>query len=105
MTCSPRGLRIGDKLKIEVGLMNESDDEVGALVDLRVHFVKANGSTSAKVFKGSEVEVAAGGRVVVKKTISLAQHSTRRHYPGEHRVEVVVNGAVCAAATFHLAAE
>jgi len=26
--------------------------------------------------------------------VSLRQHTTRTHYPGEHRVEVVLNGVV-----------
>jgi len=34
------------------------------------------------------------GVASVHKLISLAQHSTRKHYPGAHRVEVMLNGAV-----------
>ena len=32
------------------------------------------------------------GVASVHKLISLAQHSTRKHYPGAHRVEVMLNG-------------
>jgi hypothetical protein len=39
------------------------------------------------------------------KTISLAQHTTRTHYPGHHRVEVLVNGRVSGAGEFDVVAE
>ena len=92
VTCTPNVLEIGDKVRIEVELENPSDQAVPVLVDLRIHFVKANGSTRSKVFKGSELALTAGGGDVVRKSVSLAQHSTRKHFPGLHRVEVMING-------------
>ena len=61
-------------------------------VDLRVHFVKARGSTSPRVFKVREVELEAGEHAIVSKTISLRQLTTRTHYAGDHPVELIVNG-------------
>ena len=92
-TSTPKEVEIGGKVRIEVELENPSDEEAGALVDLRVHFVKSNGLTSPKVFKGAELALEAGGSALVRKSVSLAQHSTRKHYPGVHRVEVMLNGA------------
>lgn len=91
---APAETAIGGKVRIEVQLHNPTDTAVGALVDLKVHFVKANGSTSPKVFKGAEVEIEPDGTSTVRKTISLQQLSTRTHHPGEHRVELLINGAV-----------
>lgn len=91
-TIEPQQPRIGDKIRIEVDVENPSDDAAGALVDLRVHFVKANRSTSAKVFKGAELALEPGATRTVRKSISLAQHSTRTHHPGEHAVEALING-------------
>ncbi len=88
----PQTVAIGGKVKVALELANPSDDEAGALVDLRVHFVKANGSTSPKVFKGAEPVIAPGEVATVRKTVSLAVHSTRTPYPGTHTVEVLVNG-------------
>jgi len=92
VTCTPTVIKIGDKVHIEVDLENTSDEDAGALIDLRIHFVKANGSMSPKVFKGAELTLEARGVATVRKSISLAQHSTRKHYPGAHRVEVMLNG-------------
>ncbi len=67
-----------------------------------VHFVKANGSTSPKVFKGAERLLAGHERVTVSKTVSLRQQSTRTHYPGSHLVEVQLNGKVTPGGEFAL---
>jgi hypothetical protein len=85
-------IKIGDKVSIEVDLENTSDEDARALIDLRLYFVKANGSISPKVFKGDELTLEARGVATVRKSVSLAQHSTRKHYPGAHRVEVMLNG-------------
>lgn len=92
VTVTPKEVEIGEKVRIEIELENPSEEEARALVDLRVHFVKANGSTRPKIFKGAELALRAGGFALVRKSVSLAQHSTRKHYPGAHRVEVMLNG-------------
>ena len=98
----PAAVAIGEKVKIEVEVHNPSRKPAGALVDLRVHFVKANGTTSPKVFKGAELNLQAGETGMVRKSISVAQHSTRTHYPGEHLVEIMINGATEPAGSFTL---
>jgi 3-methyladenine DNA glycosylase AlkC len=90
--CEPSVVEIGDKVRIEVGLLNDSEGEARALVDLRVHFMKSLGTTSPKVFKGAELAIGPKDTATIRKTISVAQHSTRKHYPGEHSVEVLLNG-------------
>jgi 3-methyladenine DNA glycosylase AlkC len=92
VSCEPKRVQIGGKTRIEVEIFNPSQDPTGALVDFRVHFVKANGSTSPKVFKGAERYLEAGERAVIRKTISLAPQSTRTPYPGRHEVEIMLNG-------------
>jgi hypothetical protein len=57
-----------------------------------VFYVKANGTLSPKVFKGSTVQIGAHGHGVLEKTLSLRQMSTRTHHPGRHTVEIVLNG-------------
>ena len=102
LSCEPRSAQIGDKLRVEVEILNPSEAEIGVLVDLRVHFVKARGDTRPRVFKGAERTIASGGKASVSKVVSLAQHSTRTHYPGVHRVEVMVNGCARAEASFEI---
>jgi 3-methyladenine DNA glycosylase AlkC len=89
---SPSSVHIGDSVRVTIDLVNPSDEPSEALVDIIVHFVKANGSTSPKVFKGGERSMRPGSRAVVSKLISVAQFSTRTHYPGTHIVEIQING-------------
>lgn len=103
--CTPPRVDIGGKVRLEARIVNPSDETTRALVDFRVHFVKANGSTSPKIFKGGQVELRPDETARVRKTISLAQHSTRTHYPGEHRVEVLLNGRRWPGCRFELRSE
>ncbi len=82
----PPHLAIGDSLRLAIELSGH--DRV--LVDVVVDFVKAGGGTGRKVFKGGEVQV--DGSAVIRRSISFAQHSTRKHHPGPHRVGVLING-------------
>lgn len=92
VSVDPQQVAIGGKVRISAVLANPSRGTCRALVDIRVHFMKANGKASPKVFKGAEVELGPGDITSVAKTISLKQLSTRKHYPGPHRVDFLVNG-------------
>nr|MBP8285726.1 DNA alkylation repair protein [Rhodoferax sp.] len=74
------------------------------MVDLAVHYIKANGQGSAKVFKLKALELAAGQSAPLAKTLSLAEMSTRRHFPGWHRVDVILNGQAQGLGGFELTA-
>ena len=73
------------------------------LVDLGVHYVKANGQTRVKVFKLKTLDLRARQTVGFSKKISLAQMSTRQHYPGIHKVDVILNGQAQPLGEFELA--
>jgi 3-methyladenine DNA glycosylase AlkC len=102
MEVGPPEPRIGGQVRLAAELHNPGDSPESVLVDLRVHFVKADGTTRPKVFKGTEAVLGSGGSIVVSKTISVAQHTTRTHYSGQHRVEVLVNGMAHDAGAFTL---
>ena len=102
---APAVALIGESVAFTVELANEGSTAQQLLVDLRVYFVKANGRPSPKVFVLKELEIGRGGSTRLTKTISLAQHTTRTHYPGQHRVEVVVNGRTSGVGVFDVVAE
>jgi 3-methyladenine DNA glycosylase AlkC len=101
----PPRVVIGAAVRLTAELDNRSDRTGEALVDFVVHFVKANGRTSPKVFKGGERSLPPGGTSRVTKKISVAQHSTRTHFPGVHRVDVQINGVTYPAGKFEIEAE
>ena len=94
VSISPSTARIGESVTVRCQLHNPSKQEARALADWRVHYVKANGTLSPKVFKGTTVQVDAHGTGVIGKTLSLRQLSTRTHHPGRHTVEIALNGQV-----------
>ena len=70
-------------------------------LEYAVNYVKANGSTSRKVFKISETEYKRGTTGITRKQ-KFADLSTRKHYAGEHRIEILINGVSKAEVSFEL---
>jgi 3-methyladenine DNA glycosylase AlkC len=90
---TPARVRIGESVRISMTVSTHDTTSVAVNVDLRIHFVKANGTTSPKVFKLRSLELSPGVSTRLSKLVSLRQHTTRTHHPGDHRVEAIVNGA------------
>ncbi len=97
---TPAVVPIGESVTFTVELANEGPSTEQLLVDLRVYFMKANGRPSPKVFKVKALDLDPQTSARLTKTISLAQHTTRTHYPGLHRVEVLVNGGASGSRAF-----
>jgi hypothetical protein len=71
------------------------------MADLVIHFVKSRG-TGAKTFKLQALELAPGESQALSKKITLTQLTTRKHYPGVHRVEALLNGSTRRLGSFEL---
>jgi 3-methyladenine DNA glycosylase AlkC len=99
----PKTVRVGQALTIALTLINADAGAHDAVIDLRVHFRRANGASSPKVFKWATRRLAAGDSIALEKSLPMRPVTTRRYHPGRHLVEVQVNGRVLAAATFVLA--
>lgn len=99
---NPKRPVIGDDVTISFEIASTARQAQNILVDLCIHFVKANGKHSLKVFKLKTVELAPEETRQLKKTISLAEMSTRKHYAGMHKVEVLLNGYGMPLCTFEL---
>ena len=91
VSIDPPVARIGGAVRIGFELANGGRKPQRVLADLVVHFVKVRG-TGAKTFKLKALELAPGEHSLLDKKISLQQLTTRKHYPGEHRVEALLNG-------------
>ena len=89
---APRRITIGGRVSVDFVLRSRSRAAQDLLVDLAVHFVKANGRTSRKVFKLRRVALPPRGRTAFSTSVSLAVHTTRKPQPGRHAVDVIVNG-------------
>jgi hypothetical protein len=92
LALSHRALCIGDTLTLSVKLKASGRESQALVVDYAVHHVRAGGKTSAKVFKGWKVSLAPGETLSLNKRHPFREVTTRRLYPGVHRVELLVNG-------------
>ena len=97
-------LTLGDRLEFTFSLTSNKNTPQKLAVDYIVHYVKKNGKTAPKVFKLKEVLVPPEAHQKISKSQTFENFSTRTHYSGEHRIEVVVNGIPMASTTFELKA-
>jgi 3-methyladenine DNA glycosylase AlkC len=95
---------IGDKVVVTFDVVSTARRRQSLLIDFRVHYVKASGSTTAKVFKGRKIDLAPGDTFACTHTSTLIQRTTRTHYPGTHRIDALVNGAAYPLDAFELRA-
>ena len=93
---------MGEAVTIAFTVENRGGRRARALVDFRVHFVKKNGRAAPKVFKLRAVDLAPGESVRLSKKVSLADLTTRRHYPGRHAVDAQVDGRILPVGAFTL---
>jgi 3-methyladenine DNA glycosylase AlkC len=94
-------LKIGETLSFSYRLRVDGEKEVRVRLEYAVYFAKFSGRLSRKVFQLAEKNFAPGEYSFSKKH-SLEDRTTRKHYPGEHKLEVIVNGAAKALVSFWL---
>ena len=91
-TLDKSSIALGDKLGIEFKLDSTSKTDQLLVVDYKIHYQKASGKTSAKVFKLKTFQLAPGNSVNLQKKHLFKNFTTRKHYSGKHQVEIIVNG-------------
>ncbi len=95
-------VRFGSALRFEVNLFSAASKSQLLVLDYVIHHQKANGTTSPKVFKWKKLALAPGGEHEAVRAHKIRPISTRRYYPGRHRVELVANGRTLASGEFEL---
>ena len=94
---SPDSAAIGDKAQLSFGL-DISNFKGKIWVEYLIDFVKANGSTSTKVFQWIDKTVGAEKALSATKKLGFKNLTTRVHYQGvhdqgAHSVHLRINGA------------
>jgi len=92
----------GDSLEFTLSLLSDINQDQAVIIDYTIHHQKANGSTSAKVFKWRTTTLASKKAMTATKKHAIKKITTRVYYPGLHRIEIMVNGVSVAAADFQL---
>ena len=99
---SSRNIRIGDTLHFSFQLRTNHNHNGPLRLEYVVTYAKAYDKFSEKVFQITEGEFKAGQAINFNRKQSFADMTTRKHYPGVHRIAVSVNGVPMANASFLL---
>jgi hypothetical protein len=98
---SHKQLKIGDRLGFSFSL--KTGDKPGRLrLEYAVYYVKATGQQSRKIFQLKESDFQPGQTYSFKKEQRFQNFTTRKHYPGRHKLAIVVNGKEVAVKEFLL---
>jgi len=84
-------IQIGESVYFSFDLENLEKKECKVRLEYAIDFVKANGKPSTKVFQIIE-KIYSPGKHTLKRKHSFENLSTRKHYPGIHKISVIVNG-------------
>jgi hypothetical protein len=102
MKLGARQIALNETLLFTVRLQSTAKASQRLMIDYRVFYQKKTGKALPKVFKWKEVEIKKGETLQLSKAQRFQDFTTRKHYPGKHRVEVLVNGEVLAGKDFFL---
>jgi 3-methyladenine DNA glycosylase AlkC len=102
LALSAKKVSVGDSLVLTATLGSTAARPQKLVIDYAVHHVKANGDTSAKVFKGWNVALAPRETRTLTKSHSMRLITTRRYHAGAHAVDLRINGEIVASASFQL---
>lgn len=92
LSVHPSAISIGNGCEIQYCLDIGKSEPVHLRIEYGIDFIKANGKASRKSFLISDKTVAGGAHLTGTRKHSFSELTTRRHYPGEHRIVLLVNG-------------
>jgi len=84
---SAETIRIGEDLNFSFELETQSSKLGKLRIEYAIYYVKL----SKKIFKISEADYQSQYKKVSKKH-SFKNLSTRKHYPGKHKISIIING-------------
>lgn len=87
-----KSIQIGKSLDVEVSMRSSSKKNQRLVLDYAIHFQKAGGKSSRKVFKWKNFELKAGEQLTLRKEHSFRVVTTRKYFQGRHVIEFLVNG-------------
>ncbi len=83
---------MGGALEFELAIRSTAKTDQNLIIDYVVHFLKANGSLSAKVFKWKQLTLPAGASVGLTRSHKFVPITTRKYHFGIHALSMRING-------------
>lgn len=85
-------INFGESIQFDFSIKNKSKITALIRMEFAVYFMKNNGQQTKKVFKVSEREVKPDETLTMEKSHPIKPINTRKYYPGEHGVALIING-------------
>lgn len=101
LKCSPE-VPVGGRLEFGFNIQNASKQDAPVRLEYGIDYQTLSGKTSVKVFKIKEMELKAGQSEAITKSQRFEDFTTRKHYPGPHRLRILVNGKAMAEEEFQV---
>jgi len=98
----PALIRLGEKITLSFVVKSTVAESQRLVIDYAIDYVKANGSTSAKVFKLKALTLPGKAIEQVSRGQQIKELTTRKHYVGVHAVHILVNGERLASTSFEI---
>jgi 3-methyladenine DNA glycosylase AlkC len=95
-------IQLGETLTFSFGIQSESDTNQSLVIDYAIHYLKKSGVHSKKVFKLKIENLKANDKIFITKNQVFKDFTTRKHYAGEHFIELLINGNVYKKEAFYL---
>ena len=94
-------MAIGEELQFTFDLRIDELTPTLVRLDYIIDYARPSGKSPRKVFRLRQATLDPGSHTIAK-VHCFADHSTRKHHPGQHKISIVVNGVEKAKAAFQL---
>jgi 3-methyladenine DNA glycosylase AlkC len=105
LSVTPHSIPMGGQVRLSFAVVSTGDVPQNLMIDYVVHLVRARGQRTPKVFKLTVRTIQPDQVLHIEKSVSFRPVTTRRYYPGEHAVEIQINGQVYGRVQFDLCQE
>lgn len=95
-------LKIGEKLQFSFKLKPNKAKACKLRLEYAVYYLKANGVHNRKLFQIKEGTFNSDETYSFTRSRSFEDFTTRKHYPGKHKIAIVVNGKEMMSEEFNL---
>ncbi|MGZ4047879.1 MAG: DNA alkylation repair protein [Bacteroidia bacterium] len=85
-------IKMGENLQFDFEIVSDKTKLQKLVIDYAIHYQKKSGELLAKVFKLKELNLKPKETIRISKSHRFLDFTTRKHYPGKHAVEIMING-------------
>lgn len=88
----PKELKIGEDYEFELRINNKTNQSQKLRIEYRIDFLRKANQHNTKTFQISDSEIQANETKVFKRKQAFKVLSTRKLYPGLHKIRIAING-------------